>query len=275
VNKQKKVILIVIILAMLLMIVAYAELSNQNLYVKGSATASAVQDNFKIQFTGENTKTGSEEGRNVTVEVGSPETPTATGATANSQISVNFSNLTAAGDTGYAILEIKNNSNGIEAEKVIVTAHGGDIENWITIDAVMCDAEGITIENPEENTALAVGEVTYVKITAELLQTITGENKTATIDVVLEATPKLSEKTYPITWEGDDIAAKVQGGVLPIEIEEGDTIEVRILNPGKEDMRIRNYSGAEVSLDMNNGIITISNPTGDVIIGISDKLTIV
>ena len=191
-NKQKKVILIVIILAMLLMIVAYAELSNQNLYVKGSATASAVQDNFKIQFTGENTKTGSEEGRNVTVEVGSPETPTATGATANSQISVNFSNLTAAGDTGYAILEIKNNSNGIEAEKVIVTAHGGDIENWITIDAVMCNEYGkaMTIET---DTALAAGDVIYVKVTAELLQTITGADKTATIDVVLEATPKVNE----------------------------------------------------------------------------------
>jgi len=187
-NKQKKVILIVMIITIFLMVVAYATISNQNLYVKGSATAAVGQGNFKVQFTGENTKVSDE----TNVIVGSPETPTGTDTIANSQISVNFSNLTAAGDTEYAILEIKNNSNGIEAEKVIVTAHGGDIEEWITIDAVMCNEYGkaMTIET---DTALAAGDVIYVKVTAELLQTITGADKTATIDVVLEATPKVNE----------------------------------------------------------------------------------
>lgn len=181
-NKQKKVILGVMLVAIMLMAVAFAAVGSDTLYVKGSATASAVQDNFKVQFVGK--KSVSNE---TNVTVGTPTTPDTEGATANTQISVDFSNLSKANDSEYAIIEIKNNSNGVDAQSVTVTAHETDLADWITIDAVMCNEDGTT---EDVNTAIAVGESTYVKVTATLLQTVTGDDKTTTINISLEATPE-------------------------------------------------------------------------------------
>lgn len=64
-NKRKKIILVVILLAVLLMGIGYAALANVTLTINGKATATVDQENFKVYFTGENTKKSDETGTNV------------------------------------------------------------------------------------------------------------------------------------------------------------------------------------------------------------------
>lgn len=182
-NKQNKVILGVILLAVLLMAVAYAAVGTDTLNVKVTASGNASQDNFKVQFTGENTT------KSENATVGTPSTPSIEGATANTEIQVNFNNMTAEGDTEYAILEIKNNSKGVVAKDVKISTDATDSE-WFDYTVEMCEQDGTT--DNVANTNIAVGATTYVKITAELLKTVTDTEPEESITVVLTATPEIN-----------------------------------------------------------------------------------
>lgn len=180
-NKQNKVILGVMLLAVLLMAVAYAAIGNDTLNVKVTASGTASQDNFKVQFTGENTT------KSDNATVGTPSTPSTEGATANTEIQISFNNMTAKGNTEYAILEIKNNSIGVVAKEVKIKTDAVDSE-WFDYTVEMCEQDGTT--DNVANTDMAVGDTTYVKITAELLKTVTDTEPEETITVVLTATPE-------------------------------------------------------------------------------------
>lgn len=172
-NKQKKIIIGVILVAIILMGVGYAALTSTTLTITGTASATAAQDNFKVYFTGENTIKNPD---NSDVEV--TVTPQATTAT------VSISGLSKKGDTAYAILEIENGSNDVDAESVQVTTQDTDTAIF-DIAAIMCDQSGQTISNYE----VASGAKTYVKVSATLLQTPTTDANT-TISVTITATPK-------------------------------------------------------------------------------------
>ena len=171
-SKQKKLIATVVVVAILLMGIGYAALTATTLTIGGSATATAEQDNFKVYYTGVATKSTD---ANVAVAVASEDT----------HAEVTITGLTAAGNKEYAILEITNASNGVDAESVVVTTDGVD-SAYFDIEAEMCDASG----NAISDNSLAVGAKTYVKVSAELLKTPTGEDVSTTIDVLLTATPK-------------------------------------------------------------------------------------
>lgn len=172
-SKQKKIITIAILVVILLMAIGYAALTNTELTISGTASATAVQDNFKVYFTGANTvKNPNTNAVEVTV------TAQATTAT------VNISGLSTSGDAAYAILEIENGSNGVDAESVEVTTQATDT-TMFDVEATMCDDKGTEISNYAVNS----GEKTYVKVSAKLLKTPT-KDETANISVVLTATPK-------------------------------------------------------------------------------------
>lgn len=171
-NKGKKVTFVVMLLAVVLMAVGYAALSNVELEIGGSASAIADDANFKVWFTGVNTKTSSAK---ATVAV----TAQATEAT------VTIEDLITVGAEEYVILEIENASTDIDATSVTVTTNEESTE-YIGINAVMCEADGteVTGANP-----LAVSGKTYVKVSAKLLQTITSP-KSTNINVIVTAVPE-------------------------------------------------------------------------------------
>jgi len=172
-NKQKRIILGVILVIIVLMAIGYAAVENITLTINGTASASAAQDNFKVGFTGVNT---------VNPESGTI-TVTATATAGATTATVNVSGLSKKDDTGYAILEIQNTSNAVDASEVNVTA--GDVDTEVfKIDAVMCTQDG----TPIENYALASGAKTYVKVSATLLKTPTADTSTS-IAVKLTAKP--------------------------------------------------------------------------------------
>ncbi len=180
-NKQKKITLVIILLAVLLMGVGYAALANVTLTINGKATATASDENFKVYFTAENTKdSDTETSNNVEVEV----TAKALSAT------VNFSGLTKKDDEEYAILEIENGSNDVDAESITVAITSSDTSGVFEATAVMCDASG----NAISDFAVASGAKTYVKVSAKLL-------KTPTVDVETNITATITAKAIDATSE--------------------------------------------------------------------------
>lgn len=173
-SKQKKLIFVIILLAILLIGVGYAALSNVTLTINGKATATASQDNFNVYFTGENTKKSSED----------PSTNVAVTVTAQAkEATVNFSGLTTKDDEEYAILEIENASNDVDAESINVAITPTGATNIIEASAVMCDSTG----TPISDYAVASGSKTYVKVSAKVIKTPTETseiNLTATITAV-------------------------------------------------------------------------------------------
>lgn len=175
-NKQKRLIFVIILIAILLMGIGYAALSNVTLTINGKASATSSDENFKVYFTGENTKKSSED-PSTNVEV----TVTAKSTTAT----VNFSGLTKKGDTEYAILEIENASNDVDAKSINVAVESTGSTTVLKASAIMCDATGNTISDY----AVASGSKTYVKVSAELLQTPT-EDAEITITATITAEAK-------------------------------------------------------------------------------------
>lgn len=173
-KKQKTIIAGIIILAIILMAVGYAALSGITLTINGTASATAKADNFKVYFTGNATK--------------SKEANVETSITAKAiTATVNISGLTTIGDSEYAILEIENGSNAIDAESVQVKTSGTDT-SIIDVEVQMCDSTGKVITDY----AVASGAKTYVKVSATLLKTPTSDVSTS-ITATIEATPKAAQ----------------------------------------------------------------------------------
>ena len=171
-NKSKKIILAVICVAVLLMAVGYAALANVELTIGGSASAVADDANFKVWFTG-------------ATPVTSGEGVTASAEAEAIEATVTIEDLKVVGEEKYAILEITNASEDIDATSVTVTTTE-ESTDFIEINAVMCTADGTPVEG---DNALAVGGKTYVKVSAKLSQTITSDKDT-TINVVVTAVPE-------------------------------------------------------------------------------------
>ena len=173
-KKQTKIIIGVFLFAIIIMAIGYANLNSTTLTITGSASSKAEQTSFKVYFTGESTLKNP---NNDTVQVtAGPETTSAT---------VNFTGLKEKGDKAFAILEIKNGSNGIDASSVDVETAAQTDTTFFDIEATMCTSTGGELSN----LAVISGGTTYVKVSAELLQTPTSNVETG-ITVSIKATPK-------------------------------------------------------------------------------------
>lgn len=179
--------------AILLMGIGYASLANNILSINGEVVANANQDNFKVYFTGIVPTTYSSENY-IVIEANS--------VALSQTATVNILGLTKRGDSGYALLEIENGSNGIDAE-ITVTADITE-SNMFDIDIIMCDKEGTSITD----FSVASGQKTYVKVFAELLKTPTDLQK-ATISAKITAVPKDGTEINPPDIPDDPIQTDI------------------------------------------------------------------
>lgn len=173
-KRQNKIIIAIIFIVILLIGIGYASLANNILSINGKVTVEAEQDNFKVYYTGEVTKSYSSENY-ITVEA----KPIAQAQNAT----VNILGLSKKGDAGYTILEIENGSSGIDAE--ITVKPEIEESDMFNVEIIMCDQEGTEINN----FFVASEEKTYVKVFVELLKTPTSVTQT-TITAKITAVPK-------------------------------------------------------------------------------------
>lgn len=166
--KNKKTILgVVLLIAILLLGVGYAAISGYNLTIGGTATASGNTDNFIVKFT---KATGDEK---CTAEIDSKD---ANSRTATMEVS----GLTTAGDTATATFEVKNESPELNAILAVTTKEmTGTDASYFTVDATIANND-VSMEPNATRT---------VTVTIKLNKTVV-EDKTATINVVLSATPE-------------------------------------------------------------------------------------
>lgn len=157
--------------------IGYASLFNNILSIEGQATTIAKQENFKVYYTGEVPKNYASESY-ITVQ--------AAPVPQSQETTVNILGLNKKGDSGYAILEIENASNDIDADITVTT----DIvqTDMFDIDIIMCDINGTAIND----FFVESGQKTYVKIFAELLKTPTSVEK-ASISARVTAVPRDNE----------------------------------------------------------------------------------
>ncbi len=170
-----------ILIAIVLIGIGYASLANNILSINGEVLATVEQENFKVYYTGEVPKTYVS-GDYITIEA----EPIAKSQNAT----VNILGLNRKGDSGYAVLEIENGSNDVDAEVTVTT----DIaeSDMFQIDVIMCDQEG----TETTDTFLASGQKTYVKIFAQLLKTPTSVAR-ANISAKVTAVAKGTGETNP------------------------------------------------------------------------------
>lgn len=167
--KNKKTLLgLVLLIAILLLGVGYAAISGYNLTIGGTAGATGNTDNFIVKFTKATT------GTNCTkAEI---STSDANARTATMEVS----GLTAAGDTATATFEVTNESPELNAILAVTTKEmTGTDASYFTVNAEIAD-------NAESMAPEATRTVT---VTVKLNKTVV-EDKTATINVVLSATPE-------------------------------------------------------------------------------------
>lgn len=99
---------------------------------------------------------------------------------------MNFSGLTKKDDEKFAILEIINDSNDVDAESITVAINSTEATaNVIEATAIMCDSNGDAISDY----SVLSGSKTYVKVSAKLLQTPT-EDVESTLTATITAVAK-------------------------------------------------------------------------------------
>lgn len=167
--KNKKTLLgLVLLIAILLLGVGYAAISGYKLTIGGTAGATGNTDNFIVKFT----KTTA--GTNCTkAEISASD---ANARTATMEVA----GLTAKGDTATATFEVTNESPELNAVLAVETKEmtGADA-SYFTVNAEISD-------NAE---SMAPNAVRTVTVTVTLDKTVV-EDKSATISVVLSATPE-------------------------------------------------------------------------------------
>lgn len=166
--KSKKTILgIVLLIAILLLGVGYAAITGVTLNINGTANATANTDNFIVKFT------SATAGDKCTAEVSSSDQ---NGRTAT----MNVSGLQTANDTATATFVVTNESPDLNAILAVTTqTMGGTNPDYFDVKATIAD----------NTSSVAPRGTRTVTVTVTLKETIT-EDKTATINVELSATPE-------------------------------------------------------------------------------------
>ena len=109
-NKKALQIGLFVLIAIVVLGVGYAAISAVNLIINGNATARVDQNNFKVHFTGAQAISGST-GASGTSTIDSQDDTKAT---------FDVTGLTKVGDYAEAVYTVRNDSNGIGAEILMV-----------------------------------------------------------------------------------------------------------------------------------------------------------
>ena len=148
--------------------VGYAAISGVTLQIGGTAGATGNTDNFIVKFTN---ATKGDKCTKAEIVTSDANSRTAT---------MEVSGLATAGDTATATFEVKNESPELNAILSVTTKEmtGTDAE-YFDVDATIAD----------NDTSMAPNATRNVTVTVKLNKTVV-EDKTATISVILSATPE-------------------------------------------------------------------------------------
>ena len=167
VGKNTKMVGGVLLVAIILVVVAYAAITNVGLNINGVGSAQAKKENFKVEFIG----TPSTSGKGTTTATINSDDKT--------QGSVIVTGLTAKGDEAVATYTVKN--------------QGSDISADLTAEATSSNEEYFEVKCSLEKTTLKAQEETTLKATVRLLKTPideTKENLSSNIEISITAEPK-------------------------------------------------------------------------------------
>ena len=158
-------IMIFSLIALIAIGIGYSIISNINLSVNGSGGVSVNQNNFKVKFLNAN-----------------PNKPTIDDSPTNTisiiddtTASFNVSTLSKKGDIVNAIIKVKNESNGIGAR--------------ISLDLSNSNQEYFNVEEYVDDCELEVGDITYVRVSIEMIKTPTNNIESTNIVAKLIANP--------------------------------------------------------------------------------------
>ena len=165
--KNKRVVMTLVLLLVILLLSTGYALSTTSLQIKGSAEATASDDNFIVRF--KKTGTSYDEPTNLL-------NATAT-VTSDTEATINVSGLTKAGDKATATYVVENASNGIDANIVAVPS-STDTEYFKVTTTGITTAESKIVS----------GNTSEITVTVELIKTPI-EDKATTVTVDLTATP--------------------------------------------------------------------------------------
>ena len=163
-NNSIKIIIFSLI-ALIAIGIGYSIISNINLFVNGSGGVSVNQSNFKVKFLNTN-----------------PNMPTIDGSPANTisivddtTASFNVSTLSKKGDIVNAIIKVKNESIGIGAR--------------ISLDVSNSNQEYFNVEEYVDDCELEVGDITYVRVSIEMIKAPANNTVSTNIVAKLIADP--------------------------------------------------------------------------------------
>lgn len=167
-KKNKTILAIVLLIAILLLGIGYAAISGYTLNIGGTANATANTDNFIVKFTSATMGDNCDKAEIVASD--------ANARTATMEVS----GLKTAGDEATAIFVVTNESPDLNAKLSVTTQEmTGTDSDYFDVKATIAD----------NTTSMAPTGTRTVTVTVTLKETII-EDKTATINVVLNATPE-------------------------------------------------------------------------------------
>lgn len=159
-----KIVVLSLVLAALVIGVGYAAITTVNLTVSGTASATANQSNFKVEFFGTPTVSNSD---NLSATINASD---------KTQATINVSGLSAKGDTVTATYTVKNLSADLSAELSASVASNTNEEYFKVEPAV---TQG----------TITAGTTTTVTVKVTLIKTPIDEDVTSTIKVNVAAKP--------------------------------------------------------------------------------------
>lgn len=162
--KNKRILIVtVLLIAVLLLGIGYAAISNINLNINGTASATISDANFKVKFTGTPTV--------------SDATKVTAAVTDDLNATIDVTGLTAKGDKATATYTILNDSPDLGATLTATTSLTGTNADYFNVTYAFA------------NESLAKGEDTTITVTVELLKTPVESDVTATVGVTITAAP--------------------------------------------------------------------------------------
>lgn len=164
-RNKNVIILIIFLLFMITMGVGYSIISSIDISINGSGNLTAEQKNFKVMFLNSDSNKPTIDGSPTNI-INIEDDTTA---------SFNVSTLSKKGDCVNAIIKIKNESNSIGAK--------------IALDITNSNIEYFNVEEYIDDNVLNSGDITFVKISIEMIKTPIDNVETANIVAKLIVNP--------------------------------------------------------------------------------------
>lgn len=177
-KKRKTFVGVALLVAVLMLGIGYAAISNIDLKITGSASATPSDSNFKVKFT------GTPETDATNVSSASTNATVTASVTDDLNATIDVSGLTTTGDYVTATYTILNDSPELAATLAV-----GEITKAVKTSAATDSTDYFNVTATLKDTEIAATKTTTVTVKVELTKTPV-EDKAITITVPITATAK-------------------------------------------------------------------------------------